>query len=120
VTPKAQVKKSACLLPVTHADPHENVSTEVHRSGRAPFTPCCPSRTADGPALLCGVWKDDGAGIAAPAWRLDATACSPSPPAETAARKACLVAHIGHAQRAIWPIIQPAAPAVVGERIVPQ
>ena len=55
--------QKAMTFAVTHDAPHDNVSTEIHRSG-GPFT-LVPLPDHDGAPCSAVVWMDDGATIAA-------------------------------------------------------
>ena len=55
--------QKAIVFAVTHAAPHDNTSTEVHRSG-GPFT-LVPLPDIDGRPASSVVWMDDGAAITA-------------------------------------------------------
>ena len=103
--------QKALAFCVTHPIPHENVSTEVHRSG-GPFT-LVPLPDRDGMPCSAVVWMDDGPATQARA-SLDTTEFE----AEATARSAHLFGPLTLAsKRALWPIISQEAKRLSGERI---
>lgn len=102
--------QKALAFAVTHDRPHENVSTEVHRSG-GPFT-LVPLPDREGRHSSAVVWLERGAEIA----RLAAL-----PPAEFEAemnsRSAGVLGHLTQATRlTVWPIISQIADSFAGQR----
>ncbi|MEQ6247484.1 UbiH/UbiF family hydroxylase [Sulfitobacter sp. HNIBRBA3233] len=103
--------QKAVVFAVTHPIPHENVSTEVHRTG-GPFT-LVPLPDRDGLPCSAVVWMDDGAQAEA-RMELDVPAFE-----EAASRRSCF--HFGPltlvSARQIWPIITQHAERIAGERV---
>ncbi|WP_294931751.1 UbiH/UbiF family hydroxylase [uncultured Paracoccus sp.] len=102
--------QKALAFAVTHDRPHENVSTEVHRSG-GPFT-LVPLPDREGRHSSAVVWLERGAEIA----RLAAL-----PPADFEAemnsRSAGVLGHLTQATRlTVWPIISQIADSFAGQR----
>ncbi|MFT4013106.1 MAG: UbiH/UbiF family hydroxylase [Paracoccus sp. (in: a-proteobacteria)] len=102
--------QKALAFAVTHARAHENVSTEIHRSG-GPFT-LVPLPTRDGRPCSAVVWMDRGPEIA----RLRAL-----PPeafeVELNRRSAGVLGHLTQATRLTeWPIISQIADRFTGPR----
>ncbi|MBC9246610.1 UbiH/UbiF family hydroxylase [Paracoccus sp. 11-3] len=102
--------QKALAFAVTHDLPHDNVSTEVHRSG-GPFT-LVPLPDRDGKHSSAVVWMENGRQIA----RLAAL-----PPAEFEAelnaRSAGILGHLSQATRLTqWPIISQIADSFTGPR----
>ena len=103
--------QKALAFAVTHPIPHENVSTEVHRSG-GPFT-LVPLPDRDGLPCSAVVWMDDGASCLA-RMALDADAFSQA----ATDRSAHVLGPLTLAsERAIWPIISQHAARLSAERI---
>ena len=103
--------QKALTFAVTHKVPHQNVSTEIHRSG-GPFT-LVPLPDRDGLPCSAVVWMETGAEVA----RLNAL-----PVAEFAAAinaRSCLI--LGPltvvTKRLSWPIIAQLAHRMAGERV---
>ncbi len=102
--------QKALAFAVTHPIPHENVSTEVHRSG-GPFT-LVPLPDRDGVPSSAIVWMEDGPEVA----RL---AALPEEDfnAEMTTRSCGLYGPLTLAsQRTVWPIISQLAERMYGER----
>lgn len=103
--------QKAVVFAVTHPIPHENVSTEVHRTG-GPFT-LVPLPDLDGMHSSAVVWMDDGPAAQA-RMDLDRTAFE-----EAASERSCY--HFGPltlaSERQIWPIITQHADRLCGERV---
>ncbi len=102
--------QKALAFAVTHPKPHENVSTEIHRSG-GPFT-FVPLPDRDGTPCSAIVWMETGPEVA----RLAAL-----PPeafeAEMNTRSCGLFGPLKLAsRRTVWPIISQIATRFVGER----
>ena len=102
--------QKALAFAVTHDLPHDNVSTEVHRTG-GPFT-LVPLPDRDGKHSSAVVWMENGREIA----RLAAL-----PPAdfdaELNARSAGVLGHLTQATRLTqWPIISQIADSFTGPR----
>ncbi|MEM8577786.1 MAG: UbiH/UbiF family hydroxylase [Pseudomonadota bacterium] len=103
--------QKALAFAVTHPIPHENVSTEVHRTG-GPFT-LVPLPDRDGLPSSAVVWMDDGAEqvrrMALPDNAFEAEmserSCHLHGPLTLASR------------RSIWPIISQQATALTGQRV---
>lgn len=103
--------QKALAFAVTHPIPHENVSTEIHRTG-GPFT-LVPLPDRDGLPSSAIVWMDDG----------------PSSQARMALEKAAFEEEISirschlfgpltlASPRSIWPIISQKAARLSGERL---
>jgi 2-octaprenyl-6-methoxyphenol hydroxylase len=104
--------QKALAFAVTHPVPHENVSTEVHRSG-GPFT-LVPLPDRDGRPCSAIVWMERGPEAA----RLAALPV-PEFEAEMTARSAGLFGPLTLAsRRTVWPIISQIADAFTAERTV--
>ena len=102
--------QKALAFAVTHPIPHDNVSTEIHRSG-GPFT-LVPLPDRDGRPSSAVVWMERGPEIA----RL---AALPVPEFETAinARSCHILGPLTLASRlTVWPIIAQIADRMAGER----
>ncbi|WP_299415011.1 UbiH/UbiF family hydroxylase [uncultured Sulfitobacter sp.] len=103
--------QKALVFAVTHPIPHENVSTEVHRTG-GPFT-LVPLPDRDGMPCSAVVWMDDGR-LAQERLELDVATFE----AEASARSTY---HFGPltlvSKRQVWPIITQHANRLSGERI---
>ena len=98
VTTKRYGQK-ALAFAVTHAIPHDNVSTEIHRTG-GPFT-LVPLPDHEGRPCSAVVWMDDGP-LTAKRFELDVRAFE----AEMSARSCHLFGPLSLAsRRTIWPII---------------
>ena len=103
--------QKALAFAVTHPIPHDNVSTEIHRSG-GPFT-LVPLPDHDGRPSSAIVWMEEGPEVA----RL---AALPEPEFEAAMNvRSChlfgpltLASH-----RTVWPIISQVAERMSGERV---
>lgn len=103
--------QKALAFAVTHPVPHENVSTEIHRTG-GPFT-LVPLPDYEGRPSSAVVWMDDGAASQS---RME----MPVDAFEAAIsdRSCHLFGPLALAsQRSIWPIISQAATSMVSERI---
>ena len=103
--------QKALAFAVTHPIPHENVSTEIHRSG-GPFT-LVPLPDRDGMPSSAIVWMEDGA---------EALRLSQLPVADFEAammeRSCGLFGPLTLAtRRTVWPIITQVADRMAGERI---
>ena len=103
--------QKAIVFAVTHPVPHENVSTEVHRTG-GPFT-LVPLLDRDGMPCSAVVWMDDAAECTR------RMALEPDAFSDEASLRCChmfgpltLVT-----KRAVWPIITQHAARLSGERI---
>lgn len=104
--------QKALAFAVTHPRPHDNVSTEIHRSG-GPFT-LVPLPDRDGRPSSAVVWMAEGAEVA----RLAALPV-PEFEAEMTARSAGLYGDLRLAtRRSVWPIISQIAARFDGERTV--
>lgn len=102
--------QKALAFAVTHSHPHENISTEVHRTG-GPFT-LVPLPDHNGKPCSAIVWMERGPEAA----RLAALP-EPKFEAEMTARSAGLYGPLKLAsRRTIWPIISQIAERLVGER----
>lgn len=103
--------QKAVVFAVTHPIPHENVSTEVHRSG-GPFT-LVPLPDRDGLPCSAVVWMDDGP-RAQERMDLDIAAFEAE-----ASERSCH--HFGPltlaSKRQIWPIITQHADRLSAERV---
>jgi len=103
--------QKAIVFAVTHPIPHENVSTEVHRTG-GPFT-LVPLPDRDGMPCSAVVWMDDGP-KAHERMEMDVAAFE----AEASARSTY---HFGPltlvSKRQIWPIITQHAARLSSERV---
>lgn len=103
--------QKALAFAVTHPIPHENVSTEIHRTG-GPFT-LVPLPDRDGMPSSAIVWMDDGP-LSQARFDMDATAFE----AEMSERSCYLFGPLKLAShRSIWPIISQKAERLSGERI---
>jgi len=109
VTTKRYGQK-ALAFGVTHPIPHENVSTEIHRTG-GPFT-LVPLPDFNGLPCSAVVWMDDGAKSQA---RMDLDTAAFE---EEMSVRSCH--HFGPltlaSKRSIWPIISQTASALSGQR----
>ncbi|NEX45323.1 UbiH/UbiF family hydroxylase [Pseudotabrizicola algicola] len=102
--------QKALAFSVTHPVPHENVSTEIHRSG-GPFT-LVPMPDKDGQPRSAVVWMESGPEIA----RLQALSV-PAFEAEMNARSCMVLGPLTLASRlTVWPIISQIAERMYGER----
>ena len=102
--------QKAVTFAVTHDAPHDNISTEVHRTG-GPFT-LVPLPDHDGKPCSAVVWMEDGA---------EATRLAALPEddfnAEATARSANTYGPLILAsRRMVWPIISQIADKISGER----
>jgi len=99
VAPRWDYGQQALVFAVAHPRPHENISTEIHRSG-GPFT-LVPLPDLDGVPHSAVVWMERGAEVA----RL--RALSPETFAEAATERSCheLGPLTLASERAAWPII---------------
>lgn len=103
--------QKALAFAVTHPIPHDNVSTEIHRSG-GPFT-LVPLPDRDGLPSSAVVWMDDGPAtlarstndVAAFEAEMSVRSCHPFGPLTLAS------------PRAVWPIISQHATHLSAERI---
>ncbi|TMM50785.1 UbiH/UbiF family hydroxylase [Sulfitobacter sabulilitoris] len=103
--------QKALAFAVTHPIPHDNISTEVHRTG-GPFT-LVPLPDHDGLPSSAVVWMDDGPKAQA-RHDLDVAAFE----AEMSERSCHLFGPLTLAsRRTIWPIISQKADRLSGERI---
>jgi 2-octaprenyl-6-methoxyphenol hydroxylase len=103
--------QKALAFAVTHPLPHQNVSTEVHRSG-GPFT-LVPLPDRHGSPASAVVWMERGPEIA----RLAALP-APEFEAEMTARSAGVLGPLTRASRlTIWPIIAQVALRMTGQRL---
>ena len=103
--------QKALTFAVTHDQPHDNVSTEIHRNG-GPFT-LVPLPDHQGQPCSSVVWMDHGAEVQRLA-ALDPAAFE----AEATARSAHLYGPlhlVGHPQ--VWPIISQIADRMAAERV---
>ncbi len=103
--------QKALSFVVTHKIPHQNISTEIHRSG-GPFT-LVPLPDRDGLPCSAVVWMERGPEVA----RL---AALPGPEFEDAINaRSCLI--LGPltlvTRRLVWPIIAQVAARMSGERV---
>jgi 2-octaprenyl-6-methoxyphenol hydroxylase len=102
--------QKALAFAVTHPNPHDNISTEVHRSG-GPFT-LVPLPDRNGTPCSAIVWMEHGENIA----RLAALPV-PEFEAEMLARSAGLYGPLTLvSRRSVWPIISQIADRFDGER----
>jgi 2-octaprenyl-6-methoxyphenol hydroxylase len=102
--------QKALAFAVTHPNPHDNISTEVHRSG-GPFT-LVPLPDHNGTPCSAIVWMEHGENIA----RLAALPV-PAFEAEMLARSAGLYGPLTLvSRRSVWPIISQIADRFDGER----
>lgn len=102
--------QKAVTFAVTHAAPHDNISTEVHRSG-GPFT-LVPLPDHDGAPCSAVVWMEDGP---------EAMRLANLPEAEFNAEATVRSAHVMGdltlvSRRAVWPIITQVADRFTAER----
>lgn len=103
--------QKALAFAVTHDIPHDNVSTEIHRTG-GPFT-LVPLPDHDGRPSSAIVWMDDGR-LAQARMAMDV----PEFEAEMTARSCGLFGPLKLAsRRTIWPIISQIADRLSGERL---
>ncbi len=103
--------QKALAFAVTHPVPHDNVSTEIHRSG-GPFT-LVPLPDRDGTPCSAVVWMDDG-----PRTQARTTSETAEFEAEMSARSCHLFGPLKLAsERAVWPIISQHAARLNGERL---
>ncbi len=103
--------QKALAFAVTHPIPHDNVSTEVHRTG-GPFT-LVPLPDHEGLPSSAVVWMDDG-----PATQARMALDVPAFEAEMSTRSCHLFGPLTLAsQRTIWPIISQQAERLSGQRI---
>jgi len=103
--------QKALAFAVTHPIPHDNVSTEIHRSG-GPFT-LVPLPDFDGMPSSAVVWMDDGR-----ATQDRATLDVPAFEAEMSLRSCTLFGPLTLASpRTVWPIISQHTDRLSGERI---
>ncbi len=103
--------QKALVFAVTHPEPHQNISTEIHRSG-GPFT-LVPLPDLDGRPCSAVVWMESG-----PKAR-QFSALEPSAFQEAATERSCgLYGPLQLASRiSSWPIISQAADRLSGQRI---
>jgi len=103
--------QKALVFAVTHPIPHENVSTEIHRTG-GPFT-LVPLPDRDGQPCSAVVWMDDGR-LAQDRMDMDVAAFE-----EEASFRSCH--HFGPltlvSRRQVWPIITQHAERLNAERV---
>jgi 2-octaprenyl-6-methoxyphenol hydroxylase len=103
--------QKALVFAVTHPVPHQNVSTEVHRTG-GPFT-LVPLPDRDGLPCSAVVWMDDG--------RLAQERLEMAPEAFEAAASVRSCHHFGPltlvGRRQVWPIITQHAARLNAERV---
>lgn len=103
--------QKALAFAVTHPVPHENVSTEIHRTG-GPFT-LVPLPDHEGKPSSAVVWMDDG-----PKSQRRFDMDVPAFEAEMTARSCGVLGDLSLAShRTIWPIISQQATALTAERI---
>ncbi|WP_299040895.1 UbiH/UbiF family hydroxylase [uncultured Tateyamaria sp.] len=103
--------QKALAFAVTHPIPHENVSTEVHRTG-GPFT-LVPLPDHDGLPCSAVVWMDDG-----PKSVGRMTLDTPAFEAEMSERSCHILGPLTLAsRRTIWPIISQMAERLTGTRL---
>ena len=103
--------QKALAFAVTHPIPHENVSTEVHRSG-GPFT-LVPLPDYEGKPSSAVVWMERGPRADALS-RMDVTEFE----AEMTARSTGLFGPLTLAsRRTLWPILSQSAARLYGERL---
>ncbi len=104
--------QKALAFAVAHDLPHQNISTEVHRSG-GPFT-LVPLPDRDGRPASAVVWMDEGSEIA----RLAALPV-PAFEAEMTARSSGILGPLTLiSRRSTWPIISQIAARLAGPRAV--
>lgn len=103
--------QKALAFAVTHPIPHENVSTEIHRTG-GPFT-LVPLPDRDGVPSSAVVWMDDGP-ISQQRYAADVADFE----AEMSERSCHLFGPLTLAsQRTLWPIISQQAGRLAAERV---
>ena len=103
--------QKALAFAVTHPVPHENVSTEIHRTG-GPFT-LVPLPDRDGLPSSAVVWMDDGAETLR-----RATLDVPAFEAEMTARSCALFGPLTLvSKRDVWPIVSQHADRLSAERL---
>lgn len=103
--------QKALAFAVTHTQPHENVSTEIHRTG-GPFT-LVPLPDFEGKPSSAIVWMEDGPKVKA-LFELDVEAFE----AAMNTRSCYVLGRLKLAsQRTLWPIISQHAERLSGERI---
>ena len=103
--------QKALAFAVTHPEPHDNISTEVHQTG-GPFT-LVPLPDHQGQPCSAVVWMDDG-----PKSLARYTADISDFEAEMTARSCGVLGPLTLASpRSIWPIISQHADRLSGERI---
>lgn len=102
--------QKALAFAVTHPIPHQNVSTEIHRSG-GPFT-LVPLPDRDGKPASAVVWMEEG-----PAAQQLAALPVPEFEAEMNLRSCQILGPLTLAsRRTVWPIIAQVAARMAGER----
>ena len=104
--------QKALAFAVSHAIPHDNVSTEVHRSG-GPFT-LVPLPDRDGQPASAVVWMETGPEVA----RLAALAVTDFEAEMTARSSGILGPLTLVTRRTVWPIISQIADRLSGPRSV--
>ena len=102
--------QKALAFAVTHPLPHQNVSTEIHRSG-GPFT-LVPLPDRDGLPCSAVVWMETGPEVA----RLAALPVTDFEAAMTARSCQILGPLTLASRRSVWPIISQIADRMIGER----
>lgn len=103
--------QKALAFSVTHDIPHENISTEIHRTG-GPFT-LVPLPDREGRPASAVVWMDDGPRSLA---RMEMAV--PDFEAEMSARSCHILGALTlTSRRSIWPIISQKAERLAGERM---
>ena len=103
--------QKALAFAVTHPEPHDNISTEIHRTG-GPFT-VVPLPDHEGRPSSAVVWMETGA-------RAKDLAALPAEDfeAEMTRRSCGILGPLKLAsRRSIWPIISQQAEALIGERL---
>ncbi|WP_439138480.1 UbiH/UbiF family hydroxylase [Roseicyclus sp.] len=103
--------QKALAFAITHDLPHDNVSTEIHRSG-GPFT-LVPLPDRDGRPCSAVVWMERGP---------EATRLAALPEADFEAEMTARSAHLFGplklaSRRTVWPIISQIAERMVAERV---
>ncbi len=102
--------QKALAFAVTHPVPHQNISTEIHRTG-GPFT-LVPLPDRDGLPASAVVWMDHGPEVAR-----RAALPQPAFEAEMTARSCHILGPLTLAsKRSVWPIISQMADRMAGER----
>jgi 2-octaprenyl-6-methoxyphenol hydroxylase len=102
--------QKALAFAVTHPEPHQNISTEIHRSG-GPFT-LVPLPDRDGLPSSAVVWMERG-----PEARRLASLPEPALEAEMTTRSCAILGPLTLAsRRTLWPIISQVADTMSGER----